>query len=180
MHAERIGGFDASAVVRSTTVEEIADELRRRRIVIAADGIGARFDRTGKFHAAERILTEGCRIHRDCQRGIAVFTVARMTAHAVGDDRSGLALALDVRVLDRDGNEIELSCLTEEESQDASDVSDMIGDAVNDSDDLPDGYIEDEDSETDFAKLAEGGFLPDDFFDDDDSYSDDIGDDDII
>ena len=90
------------------------------------------------------------------------------------------ALALDVRVLDRDGNEIELSCLTEEESQDASDVSDMIGDAVNDSDDLPDGYIEDEDSETDFAKLAEGGFLPDDFFDDDDSYSDDIGDDDII
>ena len=90
------------------------------------------------------------------------------------------ALALDVRVLDRDGNEIELSCLTEEESQDAAEVSDMIGDAVNDSDDLPDGYIEDEDAETDFAKLAEGGFLPDDFFDDDDSYSDDIGDDDII
>ena len=90
------------------------------------------------------------------------------------------ALALDVRVLDRDGNEIELSCLTEEESQDVSDVSDMIGDAVNDSDDLPDGYIEDDDAETDFAKLAEGGFLPDDFFDDDDSYSDDIGDDDII
>ncbi len=90
------------------------------------------------------------------------------------------ALALDVRVLDRDGNEIELSCLTEEESQDAAEVSDMIGDAVNDSDDLPDGYIEDEDTETDFAKLAEGGFLPDDFFDDDDSYSDDIGDDDII
>ena len=90
------------------------------------------------------------------------------------------ALALDVRVLDRDGNEIELSCLTEEEAQDAADVSDMIGDAVNDSDDLPDGYIEDEDAETDFAKLAEGGFLPDDFFDDDDSYSDDVGDDDII
>jgi len=90
------------------------------------------------------------------------------------------ALALDVRVLDRDGNEIELSCLTEEESQDAAEVSDMIGDAVNDSDDLPDGYIEDDDAETDFAKLAEGGFLPDDFFDDDDSYSDDIGDDDII
>ena len=56
----------------------------------------------------------------------------------------------------------------------------MIGDAINDSEDLPDGYIEDEDAETDFAKLAEGGFLPDDFFDDDDSYSDDIGDDDII
>ena len=35
-------------------------------------------------------------------------------------------------------------------------------------------------TQPDFAKLAEGGFLPDDFFDDDDSYSDDIGDDDII
>ena len=83
-------------------------------------------------------------------------------------------------MLDRDGNEIELSCLTEEESQDVAEVSDMIGDAINDSDDLPDGYIEDEDAETDFAKLAEGGFFPDDFFDDDAEYSDDIGDDDTI
>ncbi len=91
------------------------------------------------------------------------------------------ALALDVRVLDHDGNEIELSCLTEEESTDAADVSDMIGDSINDSDDLPDGYIEDEDAETDFAKYAEESFLPDldDEFDDDD-FSDSFGDDDII
>ena len=84
-------------------------------------------------------------------------------------------------MLDRDGNEIELSCLTEEESTDAADVSDMIGDAINDSDDLPDGYIEDEDAETDFAKYAEESFLPDldDEFDDDD-FSDSFGDDDII
>ena len=93
------------------------------------------------------------------------------------------ALALDVRVLDRDGNEIELSCLAEEETQDSGyDVEDMIGDAVNEGDDLPDGYLEDDDADADadLAKLAEGGFLPDDFFEDDDNYSDDFGDDDII
>ncbi|MBO5648754.1 MAG: DNA-directed RNA polymerase subunit beta [Clostridia bacterium] len=94
------------------------------------------------------------------------------------------ALALDVRVLDREGNEIELSCLTEDESQETGyestyDVSEMIGDSVNDGEDLPDGYLEDEDADAELDKLAEGGFLPDDFYDDDD-YSDDFGDDDII
>ncbi len=52
------------------------------------------------------------------------------------------ALALDVRVLDKDGNEIELSCLTEEEPQDTV-YDEEIGPTVDDSDEDLDGFVPD-------------------------------------
>ncbi|MBP3919074.1 MAG: DNA-directed RNA polymerase subunit beta [Clostridia bacterium] len=79
------------------------------------------------------------------------------------------ALALDVRVLDNDGNEIELSCLDETEVQDTTyDVADMLGPDVAEGEDVPDGYVEEDDFGDDDA------VFPDDLLDElDDNYSDD-------
>ncbi|MGM9624724.1 MAG: DNA-directed RNA polymerase subunit beta, partial [Eubacteriales bacterium] len=82
------------------------------------------------------------------------------------------ALALDVRVLDYEGNEIELSCLTEEEPQDTTyDIAEMLGPDVSEGDDVPDGYVEDDEFGDD-----DDAVFPDDLFADDlddDNFSDD-------
>ena len=53
------------------------------------------------------------------------------------------ALALDIRVLDRDGNEIELSALTEEDLETPNYVSaEEIGESVVNNDDLDDAFFE--------------------------------------
>ncbi|MBQ3066074.1 MAG: DNA-directed RNA polymerase subunit beta [Clostridia bacterium] len=93
------------------------------------------------------------------------------------------ALTLDVRVLDKDGNEIELSCLSEEEINDSSEVSKMVGPVVTDGEDLPDGFVEEEDDEdADSAHDDDSNLLSDDFLMSayDDEYEDDHYDEDII
>ncbi len=81
------------------------------------------------------------------------------------------ALALDVRVLDNDGNEIELSCLDDDDSQDTTyDIADMVGPDITDGEDIPDGYVEDDEFGDDDPVFPEDllGELGDDDYGDDD------------
>ena len=81
------------------------------------------------------------------------------------------ALALDVRVLDNDGNEIELSCLAEDDGQDTTyDIADMVGPDVNEDEDIPDGYVEDDeftDEDAEYPGDLLAGMLGDGYGDDD-------------
>jgi len=80
------------------------------------------------------------------------------------------SLALDVRVLDKDGEEIELTSLADEEMDDRNYVqAEDIGENVA-TDELDDSFTEEEfDDEDDFD---------DDDFDDDDVFDDGLDDDD--
>ncbi len=81
------------------------------------------------------------------------------------------ALALDVRVLDHDGNEIELSCLDDDDSRDTTyDIADMVGPDIAEGEDIPDGYVEDDDFGDDDPVFPEDllGALGDDDYGDDD------------
>ncbi len=82
------------------------------------------------------------------------------------------ALALDVRVLDNDGNEIELSCLDDDDAQDSTyDIADMVGPDIADGEDIPEGYGEEDDFGDDDSVFPEdllGAFGEEDDFGDDD------------
>ena len=78
------------------------------------------------------------------------------------------ALALDVRVLDADGSEIELSCLTEEETHDSV-YADDIGPIINDSDEDMDGYVPDGE-DGDYDDFDDAEFADDAMSDEFDEY----------
>ena len=75
------------------------------------------------------------------------------------------ALALDVCVLDKDGNEIELAKIGEEEEEGGYVTADEVGESVV-TDDVMDSFTEEDIDDDD-----------DEYFDGDDDYDDDLGDD---
>jgi DNA-directed RNA polymerase subunit beta len=75
------------------------------------------------------------------------------------------ALALDVCVLDKDGNEIELAKIGEEEEEGGYVTADEVGESVV-TDDVMDSFTEEDVDDDD-----------DEYFDDDEDYDDDLGDD---
>ena len=85
------------------------------------------------------------------------------------------ALALDIRVLDKDGNEIELSALSDEDMETPNYVSESdLGESVLNQNELADSFVDDNPDDT----VGDDG--EDDLGDEDIYIASDDGDDDIL
>src|SRR5690606_27993049 len=78
-HAGLVGGLDLAELARRHAADEVADQLRGRAVVAAAQLIGARLQALLELHAGQRAAGEILlRVDADDDAGIGIALVARV------------------------------------------------------------------------------------------------------